>query len=96
MALTELQLPTKASFYGSLQSAASKMDNLMRQFENIAEFIGFVGTADLDAMGVPAGQVRTDLVNFRTVMNELVDFYNGTATTQTIVPSDIVDKLRSM
>lgn len=96
MALTELQLPTKASFYGSLQSAATKMDNIMRQFENIAEFIGFVDTVDLDTIGVPAGQVRTDLLNFRTVMNELVDFYNGTSTTQTYVPAEIVDKLRAM
>lgn len=96
MALTEIQLPTKTAFYGSLQSAASKMDNIMRQFENIAEFIGFIDTVDLDAMGVPVGQVRTDLVNFREVMNELVDFYNGVSTTQTHTPAEVVDKLRAM
>jgi len=96
MALTELQLPEKQRFYANLQSAATKMDNLMIQFENIAEFIGFVDSADLDAMNVPAGQVRTDLVNFRTIMNELVDFYKGTSTTQTQVPANIVDKIRSM
>jgi hypothetical protein len=96
MALTELQLPTKAAFYGTMQSAASKMNNLMKQWEDLAEFIGFVGTADLDAMGVATGQVRTDLTAFRTVMNELVAFFKGTSTTQTEIPADVVDKIRSM
>ena len=96
MALTELQLPTKASFYGSIQSAATKMNNLVIQWENLAEFIGFIETADLDAMGVATGPVRTDLIAFRTVMNELVAFFKGTSTTQTEVPADVVDKIRSM
>ena len=96
MALTELQLPTKASFYGTMQSAATKMDRLMREWESLAEFIGFVGTADLDAMGVAVGDVRTDLTQFRTIMNELVAFYKGESTTQTQVPADVVDKIRSM
>ena len=96
MALTELQLPTKASFYGTMQSAASKMNNLMRQWEDLAEFIGFIDTTDLDAMGVAAGQVRTDLTQFRTSMNELVAFYKGDSTTQTQVPATVVDKIRSM
>ena len=96
MALTELQRPTKDNFYRSLQNAASQMDNLMGHWANLAEFVGFVDTADLDAMGVAAGQVRTDLVNFRTVMNEIVAFYKGTATTQTNVPATVVDKIRTM
>lgn len=96
MALTELQLPPKASFYGRLQSAATQMDNLMKQWENLAEFIGMVDAADLDSMGVATGQVRTDLVDFKTVLNETIDFFNGTSTTQTKVPADIVDKIRSM
>ena len=96
MALTELQLPTKDNFYRNIQNAATQMDNLMRHWENLAEFIGLVGTADLDAMGVATGQVRTDLVDFRTVLNEVVAFYNGTSTSQTKVPSEIADKIRTM
>lgn len=96
MALTELQRPTKDNFYRNLQNAASQMDNLMRHWENLAEFVGFVGTGDLDAMGVAEGDVRTDLINFRTVMNEIVAFYNGTGTAQTNVPAIVVDKIRSM
>ena len=98
MALTELQLPSRATFYSKLQNAASQMDKLMLEWENIAEFIGMVGTADLDAMTPPvaAGQVRTDLVDFRTVLSEMVAFYKGESTTQTNVPATIVDKIRTM
>ena len=96
MTLTELQLPPKASFYGSLQSAANKMNNLIKQWEDLAEFIGLVDSNDLDSMGVAAGQVRTDLIAFRTVLNELSAFYNGTSTTQTEVPADVIDKIRSI
>ena len=96
MSLTELQLPKKERFYGRLQSAATQMDNLMKQWENLAEFIGMVDTDDLDSMGVATGQVRTDLVDFRTVLNETIAFFNGTSTAQTRVPADIIDKIRSM
>jgi len=72
------------------------MNNLINQWKDIAEFIGFVETADLDAMGVPTGTLRSDLANFRTAMNELIAFFNGTSTSQTVVPSDVVDKIRSM
>ena len=96
MALTELQLPAKQNFYNHMQSAASRMDNMMRTWENLAEFVGFIEAADLDAMGVATGQVRTDLTNFRTVMNELVAFFRGESTTQTQVPADVVDKVRTM
>ena len=96
MALTELQLPAKDNFYRKIQNAASQMDQLMQTWENIAEFIGNVDATDLDAMGVASGQVRIDLVDFRVVLNETVDFYKGTSLTQTKVPADLIDKIRSM
>jgi len=96
MALTELQLPEKAKFYANIQTAASNLFNLMQRWENLASFIDKVKTADLDAMGVPTGQIRTDLVEFRTVLNEVTAFFNGTSTTQTEVPLDVIEKLRSM
>ena len=96
MALTELQLPTKVEFYGRLQNAANKMNSLIKQWEDLAEFIGIVESSDLDAMGVASGQVRTDLISLRTVLNELSAFYNGTSIIQTEVPSDIVDKIRGI
>jgi len=94
MALTEIQLPDKATFYNEIQHAASQMNGVMNAWRDISEFIGAMGTADLDAMGVAAGQARTDLINFRIAMEELTAFFDGTSTTQTNVPSDIVDKIR--
>ena len=94
MALTELQLPTKTSFYSRLQNAATEMDEIMRRWQAQSEFIANVDTDDLNAMGVAAGQVRTDLVNFRIAMEELVDFYNGSAVTATNNPADMVDLIR--
>ena len=96
MALTEIQLPSKTSFYNRLQSVASEMDLLMQRWADMAEFIAEVDTDDLDAMTVAAGQVRTDLIEFRTVMEEVVAFYNGTPTTATNAPNAVVDKIRRM
>lgn len=96
MALTELQLPSKTEFYRSLQNAASEMDALMLRWASMAEYLSRIETADLDSMGVAVGAVRTDLVDFRIAVNELVQLYNGTATTPTKNPSTVIDKIRRM
>jgi len=96
MTLTELQLPSKDEFYANLQSLATSMNRLMDEWRNAADFIEDFDSNDLDTMGVPAGQVRTDLIDLRTILNEMHDFYTGTATTQTKVPEAIVDKIRRM
>ena len=79
MALTELQLPTKSEFYANLQSYFTNWDTMIRKGESLSEFLNKAGAADLDAMSIPAGQIRTDLVEARTVIDELVAFFNGTA-----------------
>jgi hypothetical protein len=96
MALTELQLPTKSNFYAKLQNAATQMDNLITHWRNLAEFIGMIEVADLDAMGVASGQVRTDLNHFRTVLNEIITFYDGEPVTPTNPPNEVIDKIRMM
>ena len=96
MALTEIQLPTKDEFYNNISSAATNMNGLMHQWQDLAQFIASAGIEDLDAMGIPTGTIRTDIVNFRTVLNEMAEFFNGTSTTQTVIPSDVVDKIRRM
>ncbi len=96
MALTELQLPTKSNFYGVLQSAATEMDNLILRWKNMAEFIAMVETSDLDAMGVDTGQVRTDLNNFKVVIDEIVSLYEGNAVTPVNAPNAVIDKIRAM
>ena len=96
MALTEIQLPDKATFYNEIQQAASQMNSLMNNWRDIAEFINTMSTEDLDAMDVAAGAARTDLINFRIAMQELTAFFDGIATTHTNVPAEIVDKIRRM
>ena len=68
----------------------------MTTWKSMAEFITNVETGDLDTMGVAAGQVRTDLGDFRLMMEEVVAFYEGTPTTATIAPDVVVDKIRTM
>jgi hypothetical protein len=96
MALTELQLPTKDRFYRALQAAATEMDNLITRWANLAEFVALVETADLDAMGVPTGQIRADMGEFRTVLEEMVSLYNGSAVDPTNAPNEVIDKIRAI
>ena len=96
MALTELQRPTKDDFYNTLRHSASEMYNLIMRWKALAEGINMFTTEDLDAMGVAAGDVRVDMVNYRTVLNELTAFFDGAATTQTKVPKTIVNKIRAI
>jgi hypothetical protein len=96
MALTELQLPAKDRFYRALQAAATEMDSLMTRWANLAEFVALVDSSDLDAMGVPTGQVRTDLTDFRTVLEEMVDLYSGNAVDPSNAPNAIIDKIRAI
>ena len=96
MALTEIQLPTKADFYRDIQSIATEVDRIMTRLANVSEFNASLQTADLDAMGIPVGQVRTDLVDFRVAIEDMVDFYKGTVVTATNAPDSIMDKLRHM
>jgi hypothetical protein len=51
---------------------------------------------DMDAMGVATGQVRTDLVEFRTVLDEMISFYRGNPVTATNAPDAVIDKVRRM
>jgi len=96
MALTELQLPAKIQFYDTIRRAATDINRYSKRWEDLSELIDLITTDDLDTMGVPTGQIRTDLINFKTTLSEIVDFINGTATTQTNIPAEIVDKLRAI
>ena len=95
MALTELQLPTKADLYRGRQNMANRLDGIMKRLEDEAESLGFFTTGDLVALGVPA-EVQTDLAQYRTAVGEILAFYKGESTTQTKVPSDIIDSIRSL
>lgn len=96
MALTELQLPSKTLFYQKLQNAANRLNSEIKTISDLAEFIDKCTVTDLDAMGVPSGQVRTDLNNFRTMLGELLTFYSGAQVTATNDPEDVIDLIRSI
>lgn len=72
MALTEIQLPNKAEFYRDIQAVAGEIKSRGLRWQELSEFIQTMETADLDAMGVPAGQIRTDLNAFRLALDALV------------------------
>ena len=96
MALTELQLPTKVNFYGNLQGVADEAYRFINKCESASDFIADIDTADLDAMGVGAGQVRTDLIDLKNVLAEIVTMLNGGAVTPAKTPKDVIDKIRHM
>lgn len=96
MALTELQRPTKTVLYANLANAATQMNYLFQNWKDLAEFITRIDSSDLDAMGVPTGQVRADMINFRTILEEMVAFYYGDTITRTNTPDDVVENLRNM
>lgn len=88
MALTELQLPTKDELYSNLESLAGEVVSRGLRWTEASEFIATIGTADLDAIGVPAGQVRTDMLAFRTALDAVVTAINTNAAA--------FDKIRRM
>jgi len=97
MPLTELQLPTKQTLYNQLQVSASEMNELMHRWADIASFVNSMTTADLDAIGVPTDDnTRSDMVDYRNAILEMVSFWNGNSVTPVKPPVDVVGKIRRM
>ena len=100
MALTQIQQMTKAEFLDHIQESASQMNRLMGVWEDVAEFNSNVDGAEIERMGFPAatgaGTEKDDLANYRTIINEMVAFYRGTSTSQTMTPADVIDRIRRM
>ena len=88
MALTELQLPEKAAFYRNIRGTSDEVKRYTLRWTEIADFIATMDTADMDAMSIPSGQVRTDLIAFRTSLNNIVTAIEAEYAT--------LDKVRSM
>lgn len=96
MALTELQLPTKADFYSNLQNSANQLNRLIKTIADLSEFIGFVLPEDLNSMGVPTGDIRIHLADYRTALEEFISYTNGNPITPTVTLTEIIDNIRSM
>jgi hypothetical protein len=96
MAQTEIQLPSKAELYRDIRTLANEISMRALRWQQASDFINTLTVADLDAIGVPAGQIRTDLADLKQVLNELVLYYNGSGVTPVKSPDTVMDKLRSM
>lgn len=96
MPQTEIQLPTKDRFYNDIQSIAGEIRSRMERWRLAADFLASMDATDLDALGVPTGDIRIDLVEFRIVLNEVVSLLEGNAVTPTYNPSTVLDKVRKI
>lgn len=97
MSLTEIQRPeNKQQLFGRCNFSADRFDQEMRSVANFAEALNFIDESDMDALNIDAGEARTNLVNYRIALNEMVAFYYGMATTQTNIPADVIDKIRTL
>lgn len=102
MALTEIQLQMattlvpdcKLRLYSMLQDAAAELSSSMHKMELVAGFINRMETADLDTLQIPTGQIRTDLVNFKTVLNYFVSLWGNQAVTPALNPQTVINSIR--
>ena len=95
MPLSELQQPLKSDFYAKVRNKATTYHNTIRSLVSDKEFLALMDQNTITNMGIP-DDVRDDLIGFRTAINESTDFYEGTSTTQTVVPKDIINRLRNL
>ena len=83
MALNEIQLPSKDDFYQTIRSVSGEMKSRMIRWKEISEFIADMDATDMDAMGIPSGELRTKLVEFRTALDAQIVYFE--ANTQSIM-----------
>ena len=95
MALTELQLPTLEKLKNSLIAIATEDKRRMLRITEVSEFLNTMDTTDLDAMVVPQ-EIRDELIDLRTVLNEKISLFNGNAVTPTVNHRDAINKIREM
>ncbi len=93
MAQNECQQMPLADFYANLRNIISSMYNTMQKLERAQEFLGSMDATTATNMGMQV-QARDDVSNLRTAINEMMDFYDGTATARTKVLKDEINKLR--
>jgi len=96
MALTELQLPTKPDFYNTLQNVAGEISSSMHRWGLVAAFVNRMEASDLDAVGVAAGQVRTDLVDLKNLLNNFVALWGNQSVTPAKDPQTVVNSIRKI
>lgn len=66
----------------------------MHKLELVAGFINRIEATDLDTLQIPAGQVRTDMVNLKTVLNYFVSLWNNQAVSPAVAPQTVINAIR--
>jgi len=95
MALLELQIPTKETFYADIQSDASNLNILDRKTADASEFLAEFTGAVLTTMGIPSAD-QSAYADYRTMLDELQEWFAGNYTGQTVVPRNVIDQFRRM
>ena len=93
MAQNECQQMPKADFYANLRNLLARYYNIMQDLEEASEFLASLDVTTATNMGIPS-DVQTVLGHLRTAMNESLDFYDGTAQTQTQVLKTRINQLK--
>jgi hypothetical protein len=93
MAQNECQQMDKTGFYQSLRNQLSTMYNNMMALQRASEFLNTMDSETATNMTMQA-QTSIDVSDLRTAINEMLAFYNGSATSQTKVLKDQINKLR--
>ena len=96
MALTDLQKPTLEDFYNNVKDGAGSLYRLAKQFKSHQEFLARMDTAALDDLAVPIGDIRVDLVDYRDLLGELVDFFANVPVNPANDPITVLNKIRRM
>jgi len=94
MALTELQQPSKQDLYAALQSLSGELLRLRNKVKQTYEFIDKMDATTLDNMSVPSGDVRTDMVDFRNLLSEIVTLFDNTSVTPAKDPLVVINNIR--
>lgn len=95
MALLEMQIPSKDEFNANIQSQASNLNISDRKAADTAEFLEDFTGAVLTTMGIPSAD-QPSYGEYRTMLTELLEWFEGNYTGQTVVPRDVIDKFRRM
>ena len=93
MAQNECQQMPKTDFYQSLRNLLTRYYNIMQDLEESSEFLASLDATTATNMGIPS-DVQTVLGHLRTAINESLDFYDGTAQTQTQVLKTRINQLK--
>ena len=93
MAQNTCQQMELTDFYRSLRNLVTTVYNANHRLVAASEFLTSMDAATAAAMGMDT-DTRDDISDLRTAIDEYLDFYDGSATSQTEVLKTQINKLR--